>query len=879
MLKGNLHHAPTLLQKSVFIAILGVCCLIKGASAAAPAIDEAAPAKYPAEVVADWKDQDGTNYATSIDKIKAAISKDYADKITGSGEEGYLNACHWRRVSRMKPYAAELENIMFAKHHNFGGILVGYHDNSDAGNADQDWTAKGALCVLNMKTYYSTFTELLTKTDCVVRDPCVSFDGKKVLFAMSGKSKGTGYKIYEMEIADPKTIKQLTFDPPGLTGVADFEPCYLQNGDIMFTSTRNFGLIDCAWNPSTNMFLMHGDGKGMHQVGFDQVSTFYPVLMDDGAVLYTRWEYNDRDLTNSMGLFTMNPDGTHQTEFFGNQTPWPYTQQHARPIPGSKGKVIAVAGGHHGPYAGELMMIDRNIESNGTKAFQMIAPKRDPKPVAKKSDVSMGGVNFIFQTPLPLDEDWFLVSWRKSESVSKYQLYFMDVDGNRELIAWGDQSVSQPVLIKPRAKPPLPALQANYTKTTGIFTMQDVYYGQGMKGIDKAKGEAKSLRVVELSYRAAGATTGSAMGSGPSGAFTPAITCPVSAYGASWECKKVLGEAKIYPDGSASFEVPARSPVYFQVIDADGFCIATMRSWSTLMPGETFSCVGCHESKVEAPPPGGTPQAGAPQKLDTPLGIENKPFDYKLMVQPIFDKHCISCHKSGHTSGFDLTGALVSNSSAKKSFTTSYNSLLKGIGANSSNKAINIGTIFQQPDQQPPRSFGSSKSGMTKILKEGHKETKITQQEKNIIACWIDLCAPHAGTYHSYMAKSDSTSYQAKLDKRATWEKIEVENLKEFTVAIAPESYENAKAIQTVTENLSMGYLPSQRAIVLRKSSQGVLFLMDLQGRVISTIRLSNKKVAGATTISLPSTLGSGLYLAKFEGVDGTQQVKFTITQ
>ena len=61
--------------------------------------------------------------------------------------------------------------------------------------------------------------------------------------------------------------------------------------------------------------------------------------------------------------------------------------------------------------------------------------------------------------------------------------------------------------------------------------------------------------------------------------------------------KRILGEAKIYEDGSACFRVPAKTPVYFQIVNQDGHVIQTMRSWSTLQPGETFSCVGCHEDK------------------------------------------------------------------------------------------------------------------------------------------------------------------------------------------------------------------------------------------------------------------------------------------
>ena len=252
--------------------------------------------------------------------------------------------------------------------------------------------------------------------------------------------------------------------------------------------------------------------------------------------------------------------------------------------------------------------------------------------------------------------------------------------------------------MKAREKPPKVPVQANYSDSVDIFKIRDVYIGAGMKGIDSSTHLAKKIRVVKLQYRIGGAGQfgGVTMGSSPSGAFAPAIFCPVSAYGASWDAKEVMGEAKIYEDGSAAFMVPARTPVYFQVLDSMGYCIASMRSWSTLMPGETFACMGCHESKVADYGMFGITQAGAPQKLDTPLGIENKPFDYKQMVQPIFDDKCVKCHTANHESGLDLSGDLLSNSGTKKSWTTSYISLLKGIGPQSSTGSFWCGALLGQ---------------------------------------------------------------------------------------------------------------------------------------------------------------------------------------
>ena len=149
-----------------------------------------------------------------------------------------------------------------------------------------------------------------------------------------------------------------------------------------------------------------------------------------------------------------------------------------------------------------------------------------------------------------------------------------------------------------------------------------------------------------------------------------------------------------------------------------GYCIATMRSWSTLMPGEQFPCLGCHESKLESPDPGVKSLAGEPTPLETPLGIENKYFDYRKIIQPIWDAHCITCHKANHESGIDLRGDLLSAADAgvgyadsKRSWSTSYISLMKGMWLCDWHKVRLIFVLsFRTPEQQPAYSFGSSQS-------------------------------------------------------------------------------------------------------------------------------------------------------------------------
>ena len=85
---------------------------------------------------------------------------------------------------------------------------------------------------------------------------------------------------------------------------------------------------------------------------------------------------------------------------------------------------------------------------------------------------------------------------------------------------------------------------------------------------------------------------------------------------AGWDAKQVLGTAPVEDDGSASFKVPANTPFAMQPLDEDGKALQLMRSWTVAMPGETLSCVGCHESP-NMPPPTHREQGHVPQAQRT----------------------------------------------------------------------------------------------------------------------------------------------------------------------------------------------------------------------------------------------------------------------
>ena len=253
-----------------------------------------------------------------------------------------------------------------------------------------------------------------------------------------------------------------------------------------------------------------------------------------------------------------------------------------------------------------------------------------------------------FKYPYAINEDLYLASFSAYEGFKPFNgrtlgapfwLYIVNRTGERELLA-ADKTYSclQAVPLATRTPPPARPSAVDYRREDGICFLQDVYHGQGLPGIPR--GTIRSLRVVELLYRHY--PVGSLPLSGPGGGSVSRT--PVALNNGTYDAKRVLGEARVYEDGSACFKVPARTPVYFQALDHNGHVVQTMRSWATLQPGETFGCVGCHETKYNAPPQRTTlALRHGPQEL-TPFYGPPHGFSYPKDIQPIWDKHCVSCH-------------------------------------------------------------------------------------------------------------------------------------------------------------------------------------------------------------------------------------------
>jgi hypothetical protein len=679
----------------------------------------------------------------------------------------YLDACEQRRAVRLAPHKESLRRVIFTKHHDLGGQHYAYtEDVSDSPYRDNNpFPPSGKLCLLEMDGIYGKVRELIDEPDGFIRDPDVSYDGKRVLFAWRKDFDKDDYHLYEMDMETEK-VRQITSGK----GVADYEGCYLPDGSILFNSTRCQQIVDCWWADVSNLYTCDGDGKYLRRLSFDQVHTNYPQVLEDGRVIYTRWDYNDRGQLFPQPLFQMNPDGTAQTEFYGNNSWFPTAIFHARGIPGTQ-KVLCVFGGHHTYQKGKLGIIDPMKGRQENSGTQLIAPVR-ATPAVKIDKYGYTGEQF--QYPYPLGETKFLVTYTTEGSkiarqgtTKPFGIYYMDIDGNRELLA-ADPAIScnQSIPLMPRKKPRVRASEVDYRKATGDYFLQDVYTGPGLKGIPR--GTIKKLRVVALDFRAAG--VGSNGNRGPAGGAL--VSTPISINGA-WDVKRVLGTTKIYDDGSAAFTVPARTPVYFQALDEKNHVVQTMRSWSTLQPGETFSCVGCHEDKNSTPPAEVVTEAmAAGAEPLTPFPGGSGGFSFPKLVQPILDKHCVSCHNREKVAAkkikISLEGVGAIDARSKKAWTDGYKGLLPFASWVSPQSV---------PPMLEPYHAGAAKSPLVELLEKGHEKVELSPEEMEMIACWIDLAVPFAGEYTEGMDPAAVPSYERFHNKRKAWEAKEQENI------------------------------------------------------------------------------------------------------
>ncbi len=581
------------------------------------------------------------------------------------------------------------------------------------------------------------------------------FDADRVVFGYAKKktpegpsNRGRPNNFVLRREVEPTHIFEIGINGTGLRQLtdsrdwSDLDPTYLPSGDVAFVSERCGCSLQCNEydkdETSCNIYVMRPDGTGIRRLSVTKDGDYLPHCLDDGTIGYTRWEYQERSWAHVQSIWFVRPDGTGADALFKQHLNDPWALEDMRSIPGTKNsKLVCIATGHHTLAVGPVVVVTPSDGMNDSKSIRIVTPGvRPPEGGMSGLAVKEGGVHDtcgLYSTPWPLSEEFFLVSYtyaNKQTDTTGYAIYLIDVFGTKELI-YRDPNISCfiPIPLQPRPKPPILPDVTDPDKNYAVCTLSDAAYG--VDGIDP--GQAKYLRIAQRLQWPYDNTYGGQR-------YTE------KAHPNNWTPVRILGEVPLAADGSSRFRVPVDTPVYFQLLDENHMELRRMRSFISFQPGERRGCVGCHETRADAPIDGRYPLAMLAGPVDpTPPPWGTRPISFLREVQPIFNEHCVRCHGGlKPAGGLDFTPGLTAGFAGRVSGVVGYgyNRAFETIvGKN----LVAWSPINGDAEVTPPLAFGSHRSKLVQVLRDGpcSQRAKLSDEQWYRLVSWIDANAPY----------------------------------------------------------------------------------------------------------------------------------------
>jgi len=581
----------------------------------------------------------------------------------------------------------------------------------------------------------------------------LSHDARTVYFAFAERAaekpdyystQRRCFHIFAMD-ADGNNLRQLTDGP-----YDDFDPCPLPDGGIAFMSTRRGGFGRChnPWEPlpAYTLHRTNATGDDVRTLSFHETNEWHPSVLNDGRIVYSRWDYVDRSASNFHGIWTSNPDGANPIILFGNYTKRINACYQPRAIPGSN-RIAFIAGAHHAAVGGSLVIldpararIDRQTGEDSLDAIEVLTPE-------VCFPEAPGWPDSYFHSPWPLSEDCFLVAFSfdplpgmgpRVREDTETGLYYFDRFGNLELL-YREPGIScmYPIPLTPRPTPPTVPNGTGPPKSTSVsgtdqsrdtlpgdegeFVLVDVR--RSLMPLPASR-PIRTLRIFQVLPKTE----------------THVADDPKLGYARAESARMLLGTVPVETDGSAYFRAPACRPLYFQAVDETGRAVQTMRSATYLQPGQRRSCVGCHEPVGTSPNRREVLALRRPPSAITPGPDGSKPFCYPRLVQPVLDRHCVVCHDG--STGADKSALLLTGQPVG-TFTRSYESLRPFVrwyewGGKT------ISHVVTRPGQ-----IGADASPLLQTLGDQiHSGSiQLSVENRRRIHIWLDGNAPFYGTY------------------------------------------------------------------------------------------------------------------------------------
>jgi hypothetical protein len=758
----------------------------------------------------------------ALNQIKAQVTGPNSDKAL------FFTICALQRKIAMKNPLLDFDSMIFSgkwtTKPQFHSQQMAFFDIPDKGNS--------LYKVSGFKEGNPQFTDMLLNPTVIngrhkgkvlsnnkganweghagVFTPEINYEGTKVAFAWAAwcserkdtKFKydlKTKYRIFEMNLDGTNLRMVSDFGEAGEGGIKapnmdEYDPTYLPNGRMLFVSERHNGGQRCG-NTATsgNMYTMQLDGgnDGMGsdfiRISWHETNERSPVVDYNGKIVYSRWDYVDRHAFSAQSMWLTNPDGSDPRAYHGNyvEDDKPFhvmSECDIRPIPGSPGKYMAIAGGHHEAYWGNLAVIDINKRAKfheqirwfyremATPSDNHISDVLEYKTPISKTDPTKVDTTFIpwgrfnskgrlFTTPYPLNESFVIVGeYDEVLLLDKFRNEIL-LFSTKELF---DIAVHSPLPIKSR------------TKEVQIAPVTCQGKGCNLAQSDKATISVIDVRITDTPW--------------PSNIkiqklrvcqLVPRPKKPWDTERNEWWgwsdgalLKAVIGTVPVELDGSAYFQAPIEKEIFFQVIDSTGMAVTSMLSGTYVHPGEHLTCIGCHEDKWGASPALKETNTHAFQKGPAPITPEvsgSYPLTYaRLVYNEVFKPKCWeACHKTSSVAKakeMDFSywnwkeplkcgnGGVYNGpcAGAIEKFVTYYGSAYDGAYTRTPGNMLQMGiSTTSKRSRSVPMEIGARRCKLIKdnYLEKSHYNVTLTDEQKRRVYLWLDLNAQDLGTY------------------------------------------------------------------------------------------------------------------------------------
>jgi hypothetical protein len=507
-----------------------------------------------------------------------------------------------------------------------------------------------------------------------IRDLSASEDGQQFLVSIRApelpnvdENEQPKWNIWHYSLSTNK-LERLMIDDNLAEQGDDLMASFLPDGRIIFASNRQRlskailldegksqyqGQNERQRSATFNIHVMQADGSSIKQLTYNLSNDFYPLVMQNGKILYSRWDAMGG--VNKVNLYQMQPDGTENQLVYGwhsqqlNIEDGNFDIAFIKPQQLPSGEILLMLSGENGntyqkrpviiniaDFIDEEEPIDSNTPADISASSTLFRSEKFNYNFSDDLN-SAGRLSHLYALPdsserylLSVDlcrvvvGDSILACSQLTDEQKQdqtlvaatpaYELWLFNQNENTQKLVASPSAenlmLTEAVVLQPSdfndefIADKIVGNQLDselYNQQAGALHIRSVYDFAGVDTTDQGLDPLKDPTQTTAAQRPARfirILRGVPM---PSADVRQVLNTD---FGRSNQqlMREIIGYSPIQPDGSVKVKVPANVPFALSVLDENGQRIGGRhRQWITVRAGETLECNGCHTANSRAP--------------------------------------------------------------------------------------------------------------------------------------------------------------------------------------------------------------------------------------------------------------------------------------